>query len=111
MDACIDEGSLLWSLHVHCPQMAEFPRILVQAVEESAACYYVRNHQRNLLWTVCNIRVTPVPVATFPSQHNLGVFPHFSSLVLDAQSLESREPEPAQPGRLNSCVVALPDIH
>src|SRR6266849_1219866 len=109
MDACISEGSLLWSLHVHCPQMAEFPHILVQAVEESAACYCVCNLQRNLLWTVCNIRVTPVQVATFPSQRSLGVFPHFSSIVLEVQSLESGEPETTQPWRLNSCVVGIPD--
>jgi hypothetical protein len=102
MDACIDEWNFLWSLHVHCPKMAEFPRILVQAVEEFAACYYVRNLQRNLLWTVCNIRATPIPVATFPSQHNLGVFSHFSSLVLETRSLESCvPPTPA---------TSLPDI-
>src|SRR5260370_10433442 len=100
MDACIDDGSFLWSLHVHCVQMAEFPHILVQAVEESAACYYVRNLQRNLLWTVCNIRVAPVPVATFPSHHNLGVFPYFSSLVLETHSLESTSPRQRNCGGL-----------
>jgi hypothetical protein len=93
MDACIDKGSFRWSLHVLCPQMAEFPHILVQAVEESAVCYYGCNFQWNLLWTVCNIRVTPVPVATFPSQHSLGVFLHFSSVALETQSLKSREPK------------------
>jgi hypothetical protein len=106
MGACIYRRSVLRNLHVHCPQIPEFPHVLVQAVEESAGCCYDRNPQRSFLWTVSHIRVAPVPLATFPSQHNLGDFPHFSSLAFEAQSLEGRELETAQPRWLNSCVVA-----
>jgi hypothetical protein len=61
-------------------------------MEESAGCCYGRNPQWSFLWTVSHIRVTSVPLATIPFQHNLSGFPHFSSLVFEAQPLEAPNP-------------------